>query len=200
VRARVGVWVRDGLLTATSISSARSQLSVSRNDKHAHTNTCARAPHLAESDSGPTGDMDSSWGELPVCTSWSRLLLSFLSSPASLPGGGRATAVGGCLWSCKRPERQLRRFLLVNLHTNLMPRGPRYVRSHEYASRLPYTTKSPVSTFSRKELSLRIFGGEGCAANAWERCAHTVSLRKNAPPAPWSAPSGAGAIHSTAWR
>jgi hypothetical protein len=43
-------------------------------------NTC-----LAESDSGPTGDIDSSNGELPVCTSWSKLRLSFLSNPANLP-------------------------------------------------------------------------------------------------------------------
>lgn len=45
--------------------------------------------------SGPTGDRDSSNGELPVldatcCTSWSRLLDSFLSSPASLPANSGA--------------------------------------------------------------------------------------------------------------
>eukprot|EP00955_Chlamydomonas_euryale_P002710 29023-Chlamydomonas_euryale.AAC.5 len=47
-------------------------------------------PHLEDSASGPTGDLDISNGELPVCTSWSRLLDSFLSSPASLPAGPRA--------------------------------------------------------------------------------------------------------------
>lgn len=43
---------------------------------------------LPASVSGPTGDTDSALG-LPaiiVTTSWSRLLLSFLSMPASLPG------------------------------------------------------------------------------------------------------------------
>jgi len=51
---------------------------------------CARAAaRLADSASGPTGDLDSSSGELPSCTSWSRLRDSFLSKPASLPAGRR---------------------------------------------------------------------------------------------------------------
>ena len=40
---------------------------------------------LWTSDSGPTGDLDSSNGELPCWTSDSKLLQSFLSNPASLP-------------------------------------------------------------------------------------------------------------------
>ena len=43
------------------------------------------APHLLDSCSGPTGDLLSSSGELDSITSSSRLRLSFLSSPASLP-------------------------------------------------------------------------------------------------------------------
>jgi len=50
----------------------------------------ARAAHLADSASGPTGDLDSSSGELPSCTSWSRLRDSFLSKPASLPAAPAA--------------------------------------------------------------------------------------------------------------
>lgn len=41
--------------------------------------------HLEDSARGPTGDFESSKGELPSCTSWSRFRDSFLSSPASLP-------------------------------------------------------------------------------------------------------------------
>ena len=41
--------------------------------------------HLEDSARGPTGDLESSKGELPICTSWSRFRDSFLSSPASLP-------------------------------------------------------------------------------------------------------------------
>ena len=45
--------------------------------------------YLCGSESGPTGDLESSNGELPICTSCSRLRQSFLSSPASLPAKKR---------------------------------------------------------------------------------------------------------------
>ena len=44
--------------------------------------------YLDDSARGPTGDLESSKGLLPSCTSWSRLFDSFLSSPASLPAAG----------------------------------------------------------------------------------------------------------------
>lgn len=52
--------------------------------------------HLLDSTSGPTGDFESSSGEDDSITSSSRLRLSFLSNPASLPvhgggGGGKDT-------------------------------------------------------------------------------------------------------------
>lgn len=49
----------------------------------------ADSAHLDASVRGPTGDLDSSSGEVPAeeatCTSCSKLFDSFLSSPASLP-------------------------------------------------------------------------------------------------------------------
>lgn len=47
-----------------------------------------RGPHLVGSARGPTGDLDSSTGELDSLTVSSRLFDSFLSRPASLPAGG----------------------------------------------------------------------------------------------------------------
>lgn len=49
-----------------------------------HVETCQRM-YLEDSARGPTGDFESSKGELPSCTSWSKFLDSFLSRPASLP-------------------------------------------------------------------------------------------------------------------
>ena len=46
------------------------------------------ATHLVGSARGPTGDLDSSTGELDSLTVSSRLFDSFLSRPASLPAGG----------------------------------------------------------------------------------------------------------------
>lgn len=43
--------------------------------------------NLCASDKGPIGEADSSLGELPNITSWSKLFESFLSRPASLPVG-----------------------------------------------------------------------------------------------------------------
>ena len=51
----------------------------------------ARGTHLVGSARGPTGDLDSSTGELDSLTVSSRLLDSFLSRPASLPAGGAVT-------------------------------------------------------------------------------------------------------------
>lgn len=64
-------------LQATCVAAAREP----RHQKRNRACCC----HLDDSANGPKGDRDNSSGELPVCTSCSKLLDSFLSRPASLP-------------------------------------------------------------------------------------------------------------------
>ena len=125
---------------------------------------CGGQAHLEDSARGPTGDLDSSRGELPICTSWSRFRDSFLSSPASLPAPN-PRACGQ-----PRPHAQKKKCFLavaldnhdfkplqarprgvVNRQCDILARG----NIQEYASMSPCTMYSPTSTLSRKALSLR---------------------------------------------